>query len=134
MENEKEEESYEASQELTKIISKIPEAPSNVKFVQEKPPKPRAPAKPRTEKQLETLKKGREALKAKKNKQLEDKKIREDEKIKELEQKIVQKAISIKKREIKQNANLDKIPDDNTPLKDLPIKKIIPQKPIFNFL
>jgi len=127
----KEETSYEASQELAKIINKIPIAPPDVKFEKEK--------KPRTEKQLETLKKGREALKAKKTQQLTDKKIREDEKIKEIEQKVVEKAISIKKREIKQNAILDKIPDDNTPLKDLPIKKIInpiaiPQKPTYNFL
>jgi hypothetical protein len=130
----KEETSYEASQELAKIINKIPIAPPDVKFEKEK-----KPAKPRTEKQLETLKKGREALKAKKTQQLTDKKIREDEKIKEIEQKIVEKAISIKKREIKQNAILDKIPDDNTPLKDLPIKKIInpiaiPQKPSYTFL
>jgi len=130
----KEETSYEASQELAKIINKIPIAPPDVKFEKEK--KPRPLAKPRTEKQLETLKKGREALKAKKTQQLTDKKIREDEKIKEIEQKVVEKAISIKKREIKQNAILDKIPDDNTPLKDLPIKKanLLPQKPSYTFL
>ena len=130
METDKEETSYEASQELAKIINKIPIAPPDVKYVKEK--------KPRTEKQLETLKKGREALKAKKTQQLTDKKIREDEKLKEIEQKVVEKAISIKKREIKQNAILDKIPDDNTPLKDLPIKKAIlqpiPQKPSYTFL
>ncbi len=72
--------------------------------------------KPRTEKQIEAFKKVRE-------KKMENTKLREKEKEKiaqeerkALEAKIVQKALSIKKKQIKKQAVLEDISDDDTPI------------------
>lgn len=57
-----------------------------------------------------------------------------------LEEKVVKKAISIKKKQIKKQSALDEISDDDTPIekvKAIAIKKIAPiekPKPAFNFL
>jgi len=78
--------------------------------------------KPRSEKQLEVFNKAREKmllnLKERKGKQEQDALIKK----KEIEEKIVKKAVAIKKRELKSKAILDEISDDDTPIEE--IKKI----------
>jgi hypothetical protein len=80
------------------------------------------PKKERTQKQMEAFAKAREKmvtnLKVRKEKEEQDAVIKK----KELEEKIVKKAVAIKKREIKQKAILDAIQDDDTPIEE--IKKI----------
>jgi hypothetical protein len=73
----------------------------------------------KTEKQLESFKKAREKrqesiLRRKQEIQEFENKARE-----ELDNKIVSKAISIKKKMIKKNAELDEISDDDTPLEEV---------------
>jgi len=74
---------------------------------------------PKSEKQLEAFKKARERrqesiLRRKQEIQEFENKARE-----ELDNKIVSKAISIKKKMIKKNAELDEISDDDTPLEEV---------------
>ena len=89
------------------------------------PPKPKKVA---TEKQLEAMRLGRE----KRDQQIKlRREAEEQEKAtqkKLLEDKIVKKAISIKKKEIKKSTLLDEISDDDTPLEE--IKTAIKAKPI----
>jgi len=84
--------------------------------------------KPRSEKQIEAFNKARGKmvtnLNARKEKQEQD----AIQKQKEIEEKIVKKAIAIKKREIKSKAILDSIPDDDTPIEE--IKKIATKVPV----
>lgn len=86
--------------------------------------------KPRTEKQLESFKKAcqiRDENRAK----------RKEETNKLLEDKIVQKAISIKKTQLTKMKVLDEIPDNNTPIekiKEIVSNNPIKQKPIISFL
>lgn len=77
------------------------------------------PKKKLTEKQLEALKKGQQTrdANAKKRKEEAERKAEEDRKI--MEAKIVRKAISIKKKEIKKQAALDEISDDDTPIQKI---------------
>ena len=83
------------------------------------------PKKKLTEKQLEALKKGQDKRNENrvKNKLAREKKEEEDRKI--LEDKLVQKAIAIKKKQIKKQAVLDEISDDETPLEKV---KVIAEK------
>lgn len=80
------------------------------------------PKRERSEKQIETTKKMIEKRNANilvaKEKKAQEDMIRK----KEIEEKIVKKAVAIKKREIRQKAILDEIEDDNTPIEE--IKKI----------
>ena len=86
-----------------------------------------------TEKQLEGMKKGREKLQQKHKENKEKKILEEEEKKKELESKIVNKAISIKKKQIKKQIALDEISDDETPIEEIKqkiiTKKTQPQEP-----
>jgi hypothetical protein len=77
------------------------------------------PKKKLTEKQLEALKKGQQTRDAntKKRKEEAQRKLEEERKI--MEAKIVKKAISIKKKEIKKQAILDEISDDDTPIQKI---------------
>lgn len=96
-------------------------------------PKPKARrtwvGKPRTDKQLEMLAKGRANRQNNIRLQNEAKKIREAEEKKLLEEKIVQKAISIKKKQIKKEKVLDMISDDDTPKEEI-IQKITKKKSV----
>jgi hypothetical protein len=80
------------------------------------------PKRERSEKQIETTKKMIEKRNANilvaKEKKAQEDMIRK----KEIEEKIVKKAVAIKKREIKQKAILEEISDDDTPIEE--IKKI----------
>ena len=92
-----------------------------------------------SQKQLDVLANAREKLKAKNSERTAKKKLEADaieseiqsrlSQYKEgLENKIVKKAISIKKRQIKKEAVLDEISDDDTPIQKIKqIAKKIPQ-------
>jgi len=79
--------------------------------------------KPRSEKQVAVFLKAKEAARvnAENRKIVADLRAKEQQEI--TDKKIVQKAISIKKREIKRQAILDSVDDDDTPLEE--IKKIV---------
>ena len=89
------------------------------------PPKPKKLA---TEKQLEAMRLGREKrdqqIKLRREAEEQEKAIQK----KLLEDKIVKKAISIKKKEIKKSTLLDEISDDDTPIEE--IKTVMKAKPI----
>lgn len=72
-------------------------------------------AKPRTEKQIEAFKKAQ----AKRD---ENRAITKENTKKALEEKVIQKAISIKKTQVRKLQVLDQISDDETPIEE--IKKI----------
>ena len=77
------------------------------------------PKKQLTQKQLEALKKGQQTRDENARKRKEEAtRIAEEEK-KKLEAKIVRKAISIKKKEIKKQSALDEISDDETPIQKI---------------
>jgi len=99
-----------------------------------------APKKKRilTEKQLEVLRKARESNQMRLKEQQARKKLEDDEIEKEvgrrfeeykksLEDRVLKKAISIKKKEIKRQAVLEEISDDETPIEK--IKELTKRKP-----
>ncbi|MFZ4799159.1 MAG: hypothetical protein ACOYMA_16785 [Bacteroidia bacterium] len=90
------------------------------------------PKKKLTEKQLEALKKGQQTrdANAKKRREEAERKAEEDRKI--MEAKIVRKAISIKKKEIKKQAALDEISDDDTPIQKIKEISIGTKVPVTN--
>jgi hypothetical protein len=79
--------------------------------------------KPRTEKQIEAFKKASAIRDANRNKRKEDGK-------KEMEEKILKKAISIKKKQIKKAYTIDDISDDETPIEQIRAMTPPPQRPI----
>lgn len=83
--------------------------------------------KPRTEAQLKAFEKAREnaRLNAEKRKAEREAKALEERKI--VEEKLVKKAIALKKKQIKKAAVLDEISDDETPMVE--IEKIVKQLP-----
>ena len=100
--------------------------------------------KPRTEKQIEAFKKAQ----AKRD---ENRAITKENTKKALEEKVVQKAISIKKSQVRKLQVLDQISDDETPIEEIKkiqramtpppirqtiqaVQKPIPSKPQFYFL
>lgn len=98
-----------------------------------------APKKPRTAKQLEAFEKAKAIRDANflKRKQ-EAERIAAEEK-KKIEEKLVKKAIAVKKKQIKQQKILDEIPsDDDTPVqksRDIQVKPspVVPPPPRFSF-
>lgn len=88
------------------------------------PPEPIIAAKkPRTEKQIAVFEKARETARINAENRKIVAELRAKEERERTEKKIVEKAISIKKREIKRQAVLDSVDDDETPLEE--IKKIV---------
>ena len=90
------------------------------------------PKKKLTEKQLEALKKGQQTRDANTKRRKEEAQRKAEEERKIMEAKIVKKAISIKKKEIKKQAVLDEISDDDTPIqkiKEISIGTKVPVKP-----
>ena len=83
--------------------------------------------KPRTEAQMKAFEKAKEKarINAEKRKEEREAKAKEEQKI--IEEKLVKKAIALKKKQIKEQAILDKIPDDDTPLPE--IQKIVKELP-----
>jgi len=81
----------------------------------------------KSEKQLESFKRAREKRMENISRRKQEIAELERQAKEELDKKIVSKAISIKKRMIKQNAELDTISDDDTPLEE--VMKIAKKKP-----
>lgn len=73
----------------------------------------------KTEKQLEAFSKARERRMMNINSRKQTIQELENKAREELDNKIVKKAISIKKKQIKKNAELDEISDDDTPLEEV---------------
>jgi len=97
-----------------------------------------------TEKQLQAWRKAQETKLKNDEMRRELKRLQELEYQKQRDEKIVKKALSIKKKQIKKEQILDEISDDDTPIESLPKRKPRPQtvqpvvqqpiKPKFNFV
>ena len=86
----------------------------------------------RTEAQQKGWEKAVKVREENRKKRLEDKQKMEEEHKKKMEEIVVKKAISVKKKQIKKQAVLDEISDDETPIED--VKKIVKKsKPITNY-
>jgi hypothetical protein len=96
----------------------IPETPCEL---------PKKPKRVLNEAQLEGMKKGREALAQKNAERKAQREAEEAERKKQLEEKVVNKAISIKKKQLKQEIALDEISDDDTPIEEIK-QKVIAKK------
>jgi uncharacterized protein (UPF0335 family) len=118
----------------TRTVSKPVETPvgtpAPVQTVPDPVPKPVKPKRKMTEAQLASLAKGREkakaTLKAKNDAINEKKKAVKDveaelreAKQREFDEKIVRKALSIKKKAIKKESVLDEVSDDDTPIEEI---------------
>ena len=75
------------------------------------------------------MKKGREALAQKNAERKAQREAEEAERKKQLEEKVVNKAISIKKKQLKQEIALDEISDDDTPIEEIK-QKVIAKKQV----
>jgi len=80
---------------------------------------PKKPKRPMNEAQLEGMKKGREALALKNAEKRAQREAEELERKRQLEEKVVSKALSIKKKQLKQEIALDEISDDDTPIEEI---------------
>jgi hypothetical protein len=88
------------------------------------------PKKKLTEKQLEALKKGQEKRNDNRDKNRLLKQQKEEEERKILEEKLVKKAIAVKKKQIKKQALLDEISDDDgTPIQKAGKPTVSPAPP-----
>lgn len=83
--------------------------------------------KPRTAAQLAVFERARETAKINAEKRKAERDAKADEERKAVEEKLVKKAISVKKKQIKQQAILDEISDDETDLVE--IEKIVKRLP-----
>lgn len=137
------------------IEVKIPINPKKKKVYNMKPKDPDAPKKPRTEKQIAAwtlvVAKREENRNKRMNESANEKKLYDEhlEQVKlstkqKMENKIVNKAISIKKKAIRKEQLLDDISDDETPIEEIkqmvtrqkrtkPVANIIPVKPEIRF-
>jgi hypothetical protein len=106
-----EDEPLQASKEIPKEPCELPKKPKRVP----------------NEAQLEGMKKGREAL-AQRNAERKAQRLAEEaERKRQLEEKVVSKAISIKKKQLKQEIALDEISDDETPIEEIK-QKVVAKK------
>jgi len=83
--------------------------------------------KPRTEAQMKAFEKAKEKARINAEARKAEREAKAQEERKEIEEKLVKKAIALKKKQIKQQAILDNIEDDDTPLPE--IDKIVKQLP-----
>ena len=95
-----------------------------------------APRKERTEKQKEAFVKAQATRLAKAEQRKREKELKEQEEKAELEQKLIDKAIKVKKKQIKKMAAIDQLSDDDTPIEKLRPKKSVqlPHKPKMIFV
>lgn len=101
-----------------KIVVKVATPPESEEEEEEEAPPPK-PKRERTQKQIDAFNRCIETKKKKAAERLEAaKKLAELEK-KQLEEKVVKKAISIKKKQIKKQSALDEISDDDTPIEKI---------------
>jgi hypothetical protein len=83
--------------------------------------------KPRTEAQMKAFEKAKEKARLNAETRKAEREAKAKEEQKAIEEKLVKKAISLKKKQIKQQAILDQIEDDDTPLPE--IEKIVKELP-----
>jgi hypothetical protein len=126
LEDTKEQEKQEKP--LQKLKIKKGEKPVTEDAVHEPLPKIK---RERSQKQIETTQKMIEKRNANLLINKEKKALEDAQKKKEIEEKIVKKAVAIKKKEIKQKAILEEISDDDTPIEEIKkiAKKIAVKKP-----
>lgn len=105
-------------EEPLQASKEIPQAPCDL---------PKKPKRVMNEAQLEGMKKGREALAQKNAERKAQREAEEAERKRQLEDKVVSKAISIKKKQLKQEIALDEISDDDTPIEEIK-QKVIAKK------
>ena len=89
------------------------------------------PKRERTEKQRQSFLKAQATRLAKAEERKKEKAIKDQEEKEELEQKLIQKAIKVKKKQIKKMAVIDQLSDDDTPIEkqnrgSAPPKKSVP--------
>jgi hypothetical protein len=106
-----EDEPLQASKEIPEVPCELPKKPKRIM----------------NEAQLEGMKKGREALAQKNAERKAQREAEEAERKRQLEEKVVNKAISIKKKQLKQEIALDEISDDDTPIEEIK-QKVIAKK------
>jgi len=83
--------------------------------------------KPRTEAQKKVFEKAKETARLNAEKRKAEREAKAKEEQKAIEEKLVKKAIALKKKQIKEQAILDNIEDDETPL--IEIEKIVKELP-----
>lgn len=83
--------------------------------------------KPRSQKQIEQFERIRAIRDANRKARAEERALQEAQNKKELEDKIVKKAISIKKKQILKQKVLDEVSDDETPIEE--VKEIVKSTP-----
>ncbi len=83
--------------------------------------------KPRTEAQMKAFEKAKEKARINAENRKAEREAKAKQEQKEIEEKLVKKAIALKKKQIKQQAILDNIEDDDTPLPE--IEKIVKELP-----
>ena len=90
--------------------------------------------KPRTEAQMKAFEKAKEKARINAEKRKEERELAAEQERKAIEEKLVKKAISVKKKQIKKQAILDEISDDETELVEIEkiVKKLPAKKVSFN--
>jgi hypothetical protein len=124
-----------------KIIVKIPTPPpenESEEEEEEEQPKPVKQKRERTQKQIDAFNRCIEIKKEKAKQRSDEAKRLAEYDRKALEEKVVKKAISIKKKQIKKQSALDEISDDDTPIEKIKevsktIKPVAPVKPVVAF-
>jgi hypothetical protein len=112
LENEK----VEEIQEAPKISLNIDISSKEIEPENENPHSITRAKKPRTEKQLEAFDRAKAIRDANTLKRKEEARLLAEQERKIIEDKLIKKAISLKKKQIKKQAVLDEVSDDDTPL------------------
>ena len=133
-------------------IKPTPSPVKKKKVYNVKPKDPDAPKRPLTEKQKENWAKCLAVREAKRKERKTEQtilkeqiEVKKKEAKKAVEDKVVRKAISIKKKQIKAEAMLDHVSDDETPIEEVkqilrkqPPRKVnmtpVPERPVFTFV
>jgi hypothetical protein len=114
--------------EIDELIKLPDEEPEDNKIQKEKKPR-KKPYGPPSEKQLEALKKGQTRMAEIRKKQREDAIERKEREKEELERKIVEKAILLKRKQLKKIKVLEELSDEET-TKDKEIQKQKQRPPV----
>ena len=122
-------------QELRDLENTEPEEPEDLAILRgkgdeeekEEPKSITKAKKPRTEAQMRAFEKAKETARLNAEKRKAEREMKAEEERKIIEEKLVKKAIAVKKKQIKQQAVLDEISDDDTPIEA--IEKIVKKLP-----
>lgn len=110
--------SHNEDEEPLQASKEIPQAPCDL---------PKKPKRIPNEAQLDGMKKGREILALRNEEKKAQRLLEEAERKRQLEEKVVSKAISIKKKQLKHEIALDDISDDDTPIEEIK-QKVVAKK------